>query len=239
MKIIKSKKALEAEPTTLVTVIIIIVSIIISSGIITELRSGTESSQILESCRASIAKISLAKNITKTNIGFFKIDCPAPSFDYKTQTLRQDVQSIKTQIENCWYKTAGSSNRLGTVYWGFDSDICLVCSTFRVNKPIPTILIKNMINMSNRTVTSWDLNHIFLDMPEDAEDIYVAQSFKGHPFSKHPTELNELIPGTEYYVMSVNAANSRTPDFNMIFVIEEKNLEKIKCDGNAIFYQKI
>ena len=194
----------------------------------------------ITACSSSIRAISVATEKSRGFLGPVKLNCPAPSQIFKNQDIQQDTASISTELFNCWKKTIGEENRLGLNYRGLvdpfklDNDVCVVCSDFTIDKEIPVSDIISYLEKREIKTTNWDNQHIFLDIKDGAEDIRIADEDN---YPDYVIPLTKLISEKKYYVISVNAARSREKSFNMIFVIDEKDLEELECD--VYFHQLI
>ena len=245
------------ELSTLIILMLLIAGALVVAGIVYKVYFTAEETAHIESCRNSILFVSKGTKASREALPTFRINCPAPHLDYENQDIELDIMKIATDLSNCWYKTAGESNRLGENYVLFvdwleeDSDICVACSTFTVDKPIFTKQIIDYLNEKDMEVTGWDNDHLFID-PKD--DVYMCWAgievrpaalecytgaFKNWGVESVIQPMYKLVPGTTYYIISTNAAKSRSNDFNMVYVVNENDLDEIKCDGDTIFYQQI
>ena len=252
----KSKKSMAV--STLVMIIIVMLSAIVIFGFYNKAQADIKGKSAEEACRSSISAISTATEQSSGFIGTLKLNCPASHTDYKKEDYNDYVVSVASELNKCWYKTIGSSNRLGKNYKMFidwlsaDSDICVVCSTFTLNDGIESRDIIAFLDEKNAKVTSWDNEHIFIDITKQGNirtahlasymDLAEYRSYyNDYPTSTIEsmldsiTSLDYLEKGKSYYVISNHAAHSRADDFNMVFVISEDDLKPLKCD--AFFHQ--
>ena len=248
----KNKKAIAL--TTLVLMLIVVaVAIVLMRG---TLRAEEEIKELshVEACRQSITVISEATEKSAGFLPILRINCPAPHQNLTNQEEYLDVLDIATEVSNCFYKTAGEQNRLGSNYALFmdwlsgDDDICVVCSTFEVDKEIFSSELIKYLEEKKIKATSWDNEHIFIHIREDscaiinevrpASPYCYTRAFENWGAVPSIVPMTKLEPGKKYYVMSINAAHSQSKEFNGVFVLAEEQLDIIKCDGDVIFYQK-
>ena len=245
-----------AQMGTLVTIIIIVSSsLVIGAWWVTKAAPSIDEKAILEACRSSITALSTANVKSKGFLPSLKINCPAPDKKFKKAEDRLLTAQVATEITNCWYKTAEDKNRLGKNYkllgdWlSRDSDICVVCSTFTLEKEIETSKIISYLNERVVKTTSHDNEHIFIDIIDGMYNVrianprlfsaYVGMEY-GFPVTiyKQLDSLYRLDKDKTYYVISAHAAYStEKDDFNNILVLSEDDLRGIKCD--AYYHQKI
>lgn len=253
----KNKKS-ELSMKGLIALLVMIAVGILLGGFYNQAEAGIESPTYISACKLSITAISTAKEGTKGFLNTARLNCPAPTHNFTSVDAIQNVPKITTTLVNCWEKTTGTNNRLGNEYALFmdflkaDGDLCLVCSTFFVDKETPAYLIKQYLIENKIHITSWNNDHIFIDVLDTASNVRLAEfsswyttytKIKGigtvHEAPQKAWELEKFIPGTEYYVMSINAAKSKTDDFNMILIIAEEDTDNLKCKGDVIFHQKV
>lgn len=247
----------KAQVSTLVWIIFAIcVILLLVWFIFVKVSPETSRAVNLDACRSTVRTASAMREKTSI-IPPIKLNCPAfeSEFDVKEEGKRVAVMRIATELKNCWYKTYGGKNRLGKSHGGFlfwesdwispDPNICIVCSTFNVTDNISTKKVTDYIKEKNLFTTSWP-EHYFVK-PREVESLsslskVASDAAAGGGITICPKndwfirDIEHLEPGKIYYVIDLHAPTVKRDDYVHVFVVDEDDLGKVRCD---IFFHEM
>ena len=205
---------------------------------------GAEEGVGLDACRVTVKTASAIRERTSA-LPPIKINCPAPEHDFDIMEEGEEIieMRIATELKNCWYKTAGDQNRLGKSYWVLDilsrdPSVCIVCSTFTVvGGHIETSNVEDYIKEKNLFASRWP-GRYFIEILSTGSQYISDPSGKITPSPDNWQEighLSQLFPEKTYYVIDLHAPVV-SDDYVHVFVIDEDELDELRCD---VYYHEI
>jgi len=199
----------------------------------------------LEACRTTVKTASAMRQKTSV-VPPVTLNCPAPASEYDTLKEKEKVNIMKiaTELSNCWYKTFAEKNRLGKSHGGFlffewdflskDPNVCIVCSTFNVTAPVPTIDIVEYITEKNLLEgVGWPESY-FIDLTYEEEERYSVAPI--YTVTYGIERLETLEPGEKYYVVDLHAPMV-SEEYVHVFVFSVDDLPLIHNVCDIFFYE--
>ena len=206
---------------------------------------GAEEEISLDACRITIKTASAIRERTSA-LPPVKINCPAPEHEFDILKEGEEVieRRIATELHNCWYKTAGDQNRLGKSHWVLDiasrdPNVCIVCSTFTVtNGQIITSNVEDYIKEKNLFASRWPGRYFIEILSTTGSRYWSDPSGKITPSPDNwynMGHLSQLKESKTYYVIDLHAPVV-SDDYVHVFVIDEDELDELRCD---VYYHEI